>query len=141
LPFPLETMANEATLVIQTAHPINFTCADGAGIVKGTIVKLGDSYTVSASSGANDKFGGIVAADKIANDGVTKIPIYRQGVFRLTASGAVASGAPVRIKTANIIEAVTSLSGANIIGTALQNQGDVTGNILVELNPRACSAS
>jgi len=33
-------MANEATLVYETMPPIPFTCADGATIEKGTLLKL-----------------------------------------------------------------------------------------------------
>jgi len=81
-------MANEATLVIETAPPIAFTCADGTGIEKGTFLTLSDPMTVAATgANANAVVIGIAAAEKIANDGNTKIPVYLEGIFKVLAGG------------------------------------------------------
>lgn len=132
-------MANEATLVIETSIPIAMTCADGTGIEKGTCLKMTDPFTVSAQSAANDIVGGIAGSEKIASDGITKIDVYRGGVFKMTASGAITVGDAVvfdvsanHVKTAPIYP---TLSGANIVGTALETAA--TGEtLLVELNPQ-----
>jgi hypothetical protein len=77
-------MANAvAVLIHEYQAPIPMTCADGAGIPKGTLLALTDPLTVAATSGANDKFGGIAAEEKISGDGKTKIAVYRKGVFRV----------------------------------------------------------
>ena len=76
-------MANEATLIVETCLPIAFTCADGAGIEKGTLLKMSDPFTVAAATADNDVFAGVAAEEKIANDGKTKIAVYRGGIFNL----------------------------------------------------------
>ena len=76
-------MANEATLWMELDPPIPFTCADGAGIEKGTVLQLTDPYTVSATSGDNQVVIGIAAEEKIANDGRTKIGVYVRGIFKM----------------------------------------------------------
>jgi len=77
-------MANaQAVLVYETEIPIAFTVADGASIEKGDFLQLADPMTVSLVDG-NDKIaGGIAAEEKIANDGKTKIAVYRHGYFKV----------------------------------------------------------
>ena len=76
-------MANEAVLVYELEPPVPFTCADGAGIEKGCLLKLSDPFTVAATSADNDTFIGIAAEEKIANDGKVKIGVYLRGIFKL----------------------------------------------------------
>jgi hypothetical protein len=76
-------MANEAVLVFELEKPVPFTCADGAGIEKGTLLKLTDPFTVAATSADNDTFIGIAAEEKIASDGKVKIGVYLRGIFKL----------------------------------------------------------
>ena len=85
-------MANEATLLVETKLPINMTCADGTGIEKGADVKLTDPMTVAIADGDGDVFGGIAAEEKIANDGKTKIAVYREGIFVMTGEGNITVG-------------------------------------------------
>ena len=54
-------MANEAVLMFETHPAIPFTVADGAGIEKGTLLKMSDSMTVAATSADNDIFAGVMA--------------------------------------------------------------------------------
>ena len=77
-------MANaQAVLVYETQLPIPFTVADGASIEKGDFLQLTDPMTASLVDG-NDKVAcGIAAEEKVANDGKTKIAVYRQGYFRV----------------------------------------------------------
>lgn len=103
-------MANEATLVMETMLPIMFTCSDSTGIEKGTLLKLSDPMTVAATSADNDIFAGVAANEKIANDGNTKIAVYRQGVFKMTDSGSgITVGTDVVVKGANTIGTYTTL--------------------------------
>jgi len=117
-------MANEATLVYETSIPIPFTCADGAGIEKGTLVQVTDPMTVTASSADGEKFIGITAEEKIANDGRTKIGVYTSGVFKITDSGAgVAVGAILKLNGANIVATADEAGAqcaAEYVGIALE---------------------
>jgi hypothetical protein len=128
-------MANEAILVYELEAPIQFTCADNTAITKGTVLKLTDPATASASSADNDVFLGIAAADKIANDGNTKIPVYLRGIFRMVASAtATTVGKNQVIKGANTIGDYTTLDGelGYVIGKALETAASgETGLVLV----------
>jgi len=104
-------MANEAVLIHELEPPIPITVADGAGIEKGTILKISDPNTGAASAADGDIFAGITAEEKILSDGRTKIAVYRRGVFKITDSGAgVTVGQRVKI------------SGANLVATADDDQ-------------------
>lgn len=133
-------MANEATLVTQTSIPINFTVADGVTIEKGTVLKMADPMTASASSALRDTFAGIAAAEKIASDGVTKLAVYRRGIFKMYLSGSATIGDPlITSETANhVYSALGSayVSGSRILGCALET-GTSGETILVEVNPVA----
>lgn len=121
-------MAFEAVLVDRLADPIDFTCADGTGIEKGTILKLTDPRTAIASSAASDPIAGIAAREKIASDGRTRIAVYRRGIFDMKASGAITAGEPVCVSaTANHVARAggnLNQSGAAIIGHALETATD-----------------
>lgn len=103
-------MANEAVLVYETSIPIPFTCADGAGIEKGTVLKLSDPMTVAAATADNDIFAGIASEEKVANSGITKIGVYLTGIFKMVDSGSgITVGTDVVIKGANTIGTYTTL--------------------------------
>lgn len=109
-------MANEAVLIYETAPPLPFTCANGAGIEKGTVLQLTDPATASASSADGEKFLGVAAEEKIANDGKTKISVYLEGVFRMKDSGAgVTAGDILKINGANLV-ATADEAGAQCAG-------------------------
>ena len=103
-------MANEAILRVRLDHPIDMTVADGAGIEKGTVCKLGDPLTAEATDDTGDIFAGIAAREKVASDGRTRLSIFRRGIFDMT----VNSGVGVTMDTW-----VTS-SGANLIRDATE---------------------
>jgi len=114
-------MANETTLMVETELPINFKCADGAGIAKGAILKLTESMTAIITSGQNDKVAGIAAEEKIANDGKVTIKVYMGGIFKGVAGAAVNVGAALMTDaTANKIETATTGTAASGIGYALE---------------------
>lgn len=108
----------------------DFTCADGTGIEKGTVLKLSDPRTVAAvSSGEGNPIAGIAAREKVADDGRTRIPVYRKGDFDMYASGAITVGDSVISKGGDnevcACNAVTTgASGAAIIGYALETASD-----------------
>jgi len=92
-------MANAvAVLMIDTEPPIMMSCAEDAGIPKGTVLALSSPFTVAATSNVNDLFGGIAAEEKISRDGKVKIAVYRKGYFKCEAgSNGVTVGLPVVI--------------------------------------------
>ena len=132
-------MAREATLVVQKTIPVNFTVADATGIEKGTLLKLADPATVSASSATNDIVGGFAYNEKIASDGVTKLAVLRGpgDWLKVTASGAVSIGDPVGIAQPGnylrSLKGVSNLSGGFIVGNALETAAD-EDTFLMELN-------
>jgi len=135
-------MANETTLIFETEVPIPMTCADGTGIEKGAILKLTDPMTCALSDGVNDIVAGIAAEEKIANDGKEKVSVYRRGIFKIKASGAITAGDSVGTSGENEANFVVSnrltanLSGAVILGTALETAANKE-TLLVELNPQS----
>jgi hypothetical protein len=128
-------MANEATLIFETETPLPFTCAEATGIEKGAILKLADPATVSLGAALNDIVGGIAAAEKIASDGNTKVPVYRGGVFKVLVSGSVTVGDPLVICTSagNTLQ-TAAVNEENVIGVALETATNGE-TILFELNP------
>lgn len=130
-------MALEATLIIETGAPIMFTVADGAGIEKGTVLKMTDPMTAAASDGDVDVIAGIAAEEKIASDGKTKLAVYREGIFKMTAGGAITVGDAVMTNAASgaANEVITAaINSENLLGLAMETAAD-TETLLVELKP------
>jgi len=125
-------MANEAILVQQLEDRLfQVTVADGTGIEKGTILKWsGDPNTAAASSADGDIFAGILAEEKVANDGQTEVAVWRRGVFALkaaAATGAITLGHKVKIAGANLIDpaAVTTAADfAEHFGTVIETSSN-----------------
>lgn len=130
-------MAQECTLIYETGLPIPFTVADGTAIEKGAILKLGDNMSGAISDGDGDAVAGIAGSEKIASDGNTKLDVYRQGIFRGYASGAIVFGAALTTGASTTANDILSapVGAENLLGTALESCED--GNtFLFELNPR-----
>ena len=137
-------MANEATLHTEYLPPIAMTCANATGIERGTVLKMTDPATAIIASGTNDAVAGIASGEKIASDGITKVGVYRSGIWRMYISGSVTVGDPVGTIASfanhvRSIRTVARLSGSVILGTALET-GTNGQTILVELNPTAQTA-
>jgi hypothetical protein len=120
-------MVNEATLVWETALPIPMTCSNSTGIEKGAILSLADPFTVALSAATNDIAGGILSEEKIASNGITKVGVYRKGIFKVKASGNITVGDSVGTCLDNYTvsnRATTTLSGAKTLGIALETATD-----------------
>lgn len=133
-------MANEAVLVLETQPAISFLCANGTGIEQGAICKLANPMTASISDGDADYVAGIVKTEKIANDGKTKVSLYREGIFKIYVSGSVTAGQAVMTSSstngANICVASTaSAVGSKTLGIALDNHSGASSQIRIELKP------
>ena len=122
-------MANEAVIIEllgDGGDPIEVTVADGTTIAKGTIMQLTDPRTGSASSADGEKFIGIAAAEKLANDGSTTLAVYTHGIFDLTtvaSPSAIAAGQHVKIAGANLINLAdddTQENAGEVVGLALE---------------------
>lgn len=132
-------MANEATLKVETEYPLNFEVADGTGISKGTLLKMTNAMTAAASAANDDVIAGIAATEKIANDGVTSLGVYRSGVFEMTADGTITTGDMVKSNAGTTENTIISISASassteNVVGVALQDATDGE-TLLVELKP------
>lgn len=131
-------MTQECTLVYETEPPIPFTCADGTTIEKGAILKITDPMTCALADGDGDTVAGIAAETKLANSGVTKIAVYRRGIFKGYA-GALGVTAGKGIMTYNGTgddnDIVTIAAGEDdCMGTSFE-AADNNHTFLFELNP------
>ena len=118
-------MSNEAKLVQQLEDRLlEVSVSNSSNIPKGTILKLSDANTGSPSSADGDIFLGICAVDKEADDGQTRVSVWRRGVFDMKDSGSgITAGSPVKINGANLIATAddSTASGLKeVIGIALQ---------------------
>lgn len=127
-------MTNETTLIFETTIPIPFTVANATGIEKGTILKMTDPMTAVAASVDGDIVAGIASEEKIASDGLTKLGVYRRGIFKGIISGSVTVGDPLCIATGANLIYTASVNAEQILGTALET-GTNGESILFELNP------
>ena len=119
-------MTNEQVLLTQKTFPISMTVADATAIPKGTVLKIADPNTASASSAAQDLIAGIAYADKIANDGCTQLAVLSGpgDELRAVASGSITAGdalvsAVSATSPSNMLssaKAILNLSGSRIIG-------------------------
>jgi len=115
-------MANEAVIIellggsvpnaqgiqeVVAGNPVRFTVADGAGIEKGTLMQLSsDPRTITASSGDNQIFVGVLAEEKVISDGVTNVSVWTKGIFDMTNAnvGAITLGNYAKLNGANLID-------------------------------------
>ena len=125
-----------ATLRVRIQNPIDFTCADGTAIPKGTLLKLTDPRTAIIATGSGDMLAGICARDKIANDGRTQVAVFTTGIFTMQAGAAIAIGAPVMAEgtTANEVITASGVIGASVLGYALEAGAGSGDDIQVMLN-------
>jgi len=131
-------MANEAVLEVETELPIMFTCANDTRIEKGAILTLSDPMTAELCTTDGAVVAGIAAEEKIANDGKTKIAVYRRGIFKMLAGTSITAGQAVDTHAAtgatNEVAAAPA-AGDSVLGLALETADD-GHTLLVELNPR-----
>lgn len=118
-------MANEAILRDRFSDPVDFTCYDTPGMLKGTLLKLSGARLVGACSADNDVFIGVLARDKISGDGRTQVPVYVDGIFDMYCDAnvvAITPGVQVTISGANIIKIYTTLDEEKgyVVGRALE---------------------
>ena len=119
-------MTLELTLVYELEPAIPFTCAEGTGIEKGTLLELSDPFTVAKVAGAAPLIIGVAKEEKISGDGHIKIGVYLRGVFRATAGGTITVGDGL-IGESGTNELLTSTAAADeveVCGIALESATD-----------------
>lgn len=133
-------MTNEAILIqdLEREH-LEITMADGGAgsdIEKGTILKLADDNTGSASSADGDIFHGILLSENVGADGQTRYAVGRGGVWdiKLTANNlTVAVGNMLKISGANLLdvadEDVVELH-SEVVGMALEAASEGSGETI-----------
>ena len=121
-------MALEATLITELETPVNFTCADGGAIPKGSLLILADPNTVAITTGDTDEIIGIAAAEKIASDGNVTIPVFLRSIFRGFAGAAgVTAGLAIITDTATGAAnelVVADVNSEAVVGIALETATD-----------------
>jgi len=131
-------MANEHVLVYETELPISMTVSNTTGIEQGTVLSMTDPNTAAANTGKDSIVAGIAAYEKIANNGQTRLAVYRGGRFKATASGSITVGDPLGTDyTGNKLyssKATTGLSSSKIVGLSLETATDGE-TFLYELRP------
>lgn len=122
-------MANEAVIIELLGNggdPIRFTVSDANAIAKGTIMRITDPRTASATSAADQPICGIAASAKTALDGQVTLACYTNGIFDIVnATGAATCGAlqaPNGANTVTNADAADLLQGS-IVGQALETGG------------------
>ena len=127
-------MANEHVLMTQKTFPISVTVANGTGIEKGTVLKLADPNTASASNAALDIIAGIAYTEKIANDGNTQISVLSGPGDELKA---IASGS---ITVGDVLVTAISLdSPSNMLASGAGNTA-VSGSIVIGISKETATA-
>ena len=121
-------MANEAVIIellgFERGTPVQYTCAEGTTILKGTLMELSGDRTVRASTTVNVGFVGIAAHEKASGDGSTTITVYTNGIFNiLSDSGTDVVGTTMAISaTENTISTATGteLLDGSVVGYYLE---------------------
>lgn len=105
------------------------TVTAGTDIPKGTVLKLADPRTLSASTGTGDIYGGVSSMDKEGDDPSTSISTWQNGIYEFTASGSVTAGH--KAKTAapgqyvmEAVDADVTSSLSIIVGVFMKDQTD-----------------
>ena len=131
-------MALEATLIHETEIPIPMTVSDSVAITKGSILKMTDENTAVLADGDTDIVAGIAAEDKVADDGKTKLGVYKRGIFKvfIGAGGCTVGDALITDASTGASNelATADVNSENIFGRALGTAAD-TESVLAELNP------
>lgn len=126
-------MTFEATIVNEShaIYPLA-RVASNAAIAVGTLCKMADPSTASASTGTGDRFWGICRYEKESTDFATTLTLVNNCLADVYASGAITAGDLV--KTAASVEGnqvmalsvadLTVVSTAMIVGVARETAAD-----------------
>ena len=96
--------------------PISYTVADAGAIPKGTLIQLTDPRTASAHSGGSQPIIGVAATEKVASDGQTRLAVYTNGIFDVTAAAAGVTAIGKICMCSATANMITAADGAGILG-------------------------
>ncbi len=127
-------MTNELVLVLKTSEPIDWIVQDVTAVEKGTAMVISGSSTIGrtaiSASGTHKAFAGVSRREKIANDGRTRLALFRESIFRAKSGDGLPmlNGDAVMFSGSNTIVAVkhSALSASAIMlglkaGTLLED--------------------
>ncbi len=125
--------AEDLAVILQLSgiNPTQFTCADDTSISKGTLLMISaDVGVLPTTAAANEKFAGITAADKVANDGSTQVAVHVPGsgnYFDIKNSAAVAitAGEMVALSGINLIRSAVDaeFESGQVVGQSMETAG------------------
>lgn len=112
------------------------TIADGVSVSKGSVLQLLDPRTASGAHKYAVPIAGVAAEEHIANQGVTEISVWTDGIFDVKVSGASSIGDPfVLAWQDDTYNQVQAASGAGTIASSqaiLLNVGARIGGYIME---------
>lgn len=137
-------MADEAVVIEllgNRGNPLRFTVPNGTAVSAGTLMVLVDPRTAIKSTyqatAPDQRFAGIAAADKEANDGATTLALYTTGIFDITATtggAAISAGDLVVLSGANLVVAApdqTTILSGRVVGKAMEDVAANTAEVIV----------
>ena len=129
-------MADEHDLIVETHIPVNFTKATGLALEQGEIVELADNMTAITATN-NDFVGGVVHTEVTADEASASLSVYRGGIFRATASEAIAFGQTLAMTGSGnrLKPSGTSNPSSKTVGIALETASGNGSRFLYELSP------
>ena len=131
-------MADEATLQngVETNLPLPMTKATGTAFEQGALVTLADNFTATAAS-ADGYCGGIVQTEVTAAEASPSVSVYRDGIFRGTASAAITVGQTLAMTGGgNKLKPSTAADvGGKTVGIALESASGNGEIFTFELRP------
>jgi len=133
-------MAKEAVCIETPTLFSRYTCADGTGIAKGSVLQLTTPNTASQSDSDNDVMAGVAWMEKVASDGSTQITAARDGtwMFEAGTAAAITVGNDVVVNgiANNEVKAYTTLDDEKgyVLGKALETIGTAGVQIMVRLD-------
>lgn len=110
-----------------------YTIADGVNVSQGALMELLDPRTCSVAVLASKVFAGVAAEAHNANEGVTAISVWTDGIFEAYCSGSVVLGQPITGTHGNYVLGNGTASGAQLLGYSLET-GSADEVVNVRLN-------
>ena len=129
-------MANEHVLVVETHIPVNFNKATNLALEQGAIVELADNMTAIVATN-NDFVAGVFHTEVTAAEASASVSLYRGGIFRGTASAAIAIGQTIVMTGSGnkLKPSVAADTGGKTVGIALEVASGDNEVFLFELSP------
>ena len=129
-------MANEHVLIVETHLPVNFNKATGLAVEQGAIMELADNMNAITAT-VQDFVAGVVHTEVTAAEASASVSIYRGGIFRATASAAIAIGQTLSMTGSGnkLKPSVAADTGGKTVGIALEVASGDNETFLYELKP------